>query len=338
MVIRFSRILCLVCWLGMGIGSGEAGVFTWHEVRHRGHKYVKLSEVKQFYGFSLKKTESRLVLEDVKTKIIFSPGSQRCQMNGVLFILTHSLIPQGNDYLLSQTDLIKLLDPVLRPTHIRSATSFDTVVLDAGHGGADSGSRGFFKNEKYYTLKLALKVRELLIKKGFKVIMTRQDDRFISLSQRVKLANGYPHAVFISLHFNSGRAKADGVETFTVSPVGVPHMGRGVRSSDAKKVPGNAKDSASIALATAVHSRVLYALNSRKIGGGFHIKDRGIKRARFNVLTGITIPAVLLEGGFLSNKNEAMKISKPSYIDVMARGIVRAVEVYASSINRRKKR
>ena len=78
-------------------------------------------------------------------------------------------------------------------------------------------------------------------------------------------------------------------------------MGRDVRKGDFRMVPGNITDSASIALATAAHSRMLLYLNEPKYGNNFKINDRGIKRARFNVLTGIRIPAVLLEGGFISN-------------------------------------
>ncbi len=261
-------------------------------------------------------------------RLEFRPGSQRCRMNGVLFILSHPVVSSGGRYLLSRTDLVKLVDPVMRPTYIQNARLFKTVVVDAGHGGKDSGSRGFYSNEKVYALKVARMVRDMLQKHGYKVVMTRDSDVFISLGNRVRIANKYPNAVFVSIHFNSGNSRAHGIETFTISPVGVPHMGRGVRPRDFHKVPGNIMDSASIALATAVHSNTLLALNKNK----FNMLDRGIKRARFNVLTGIKIPAVLVECGFLSNRAEAAKVHTKTYQKTLAVAIVNAVNVYRNAI------
>ena len=95
-------------------------------------------------------------------------------------------------------------------------------------------------------------------------------------------------------------------------------------------------DSASIALATAVHSRALLYLNDVTYGNNFRIADRGIKRARFNVLTGIRIPAILVEGGFLSNRSEAGKVHSGAYQQTLANAIVRAVDVYRGSVSRGK--
>ena len=150
-------------------------------------------------------------------------------MNGVLFILSYPVIEQNGRYLLSRTDLNKLVDPIMRPTYIHSARHFNTVVLDAGHGGKDSGSLGPYENEKVYTLRVARLAREILQKKGYRVVMTRDSDISVSLENRVRIANKYPDAIFISIHFNSSNSRANGIETFTISPVGVPHMGREVK-------------------------------------------------------------------------------------------------------------
>ena len=108
-------------------------------------------------------------------------------------------------------------------------------------------------------------------------------------------------------------------------------MGRGIKPRDYNLVPGNMMDSASIALATAVHSRTMMYLNNEKNGNNFHMEDRGIKRARYNVLTGIEIPGILFEGGFLSNRTEAGKVHSSAYQQTLAAAIVRAVDVYRAS-------
>jgi len=309
----------------------------WETVKYNGQDYVTLRSVKDFYYFSNVKYGEVITMENSMVKMEVRPGTQRCRMNGVLFILSHPVVAYNGRYLLSRTDLVKLVDPVLRPTYISGARPFNTVVLDAGHGGKDPGSLGFYGNEKEYTLKMARLVRDMLQQRGYKVVMTRNSDVFISLSNRVRIANKYPGAVFISIHFNSGNSRANGIETFTISPVGVPHMGRGLRPRDFKMVPGNIMDSASIALATAVHSRTLMYLNNKSYGNNFRMEDRGIKRARYNVLTGIKIPAILLEGGFLSNRTEAGKVHSSSYQKTLASAIVRAVDVYRDSISKSRK-
>ena len=109
-------------------------------------------------------------------------------------------------------------------------------------------------------------------------------------------------------------------------------MGRGVRAGDYNRVPGNMMDAASIALATAVHSRTYRALNGFNGGSNFRMIDRGIKRARFDVLQGIKIPAVLYEGGFLSNRTEAGKIHTSAYQQALATGLYNAINVYQNSV------
>ncbi|MFK7911378.1 MAG: N-acetylmuramoyl-L-alanine amidase [Akkermansiaceae bacterium] len=327
--------------------QSDAQAFKWEAAKYQGRDHVTLRSVKSFYFFDKITYGSSIVLyraqkiqqgkKTVEVEMKFRSGSNSCYMNGVLFVLSHPVVKSNGRYLISRTDLVKLIDPVLRPSHIRSAKPFKTVVIDAGHGGKDSGSLGFYKvHEKYYALKVARMARDQLQKLGYQVVMTRDSDVFVSLGNRVRIANKYPNAIFISIHFNSGgNARANGVETFTISPVGVPHMGRGVRERDFRMVPGNITDSASIALATAVHSRMLLYLNEPKYGNNFKIKDRGIKRARFNVLTGIRIPAVLMEGGFISNRTEARKVHSIAYQKSLAAAVVRAVNVYNKSISRR---
>ena len=329
------KTLCCSLALWLGPGTVAHANFQWEKVKYDGLDYVTLRSVKDFYYFNKIKYGAVITMETSKTTLEVRPGTQRCRMNGVLFILSHPVLERGGRYLLSNKDLIKLIDPILRPDHIYRARHFNTVVIDAGHGGKDSGSLGPYDNEKVYTLKIAKLVRDILQRDGYRVVMTRESDVAVSLENRVRIANQFPEAIFLSIHFNSGNARANGIETFTVSPVGVPHMGRDVRPGDHRAVPGNVMDSASIALATAVHSRALRFLNSQSVGNNFNIADRGIKRARYNVLTGIKIPAVLFEGGFLSNRNEAAKVHSSVYQKTLAEALALAVNVYKRAVTRR---
>lgn len=310
----------------------------WEEVKHNGKPYVTLRNIKDFYFFKKITFGRNITLESGEFKMVVKVGSHECRLNGVLFVMSNPIVAKNGRYLMHHTDLVKLIDPVLRPAYIANAKAFNTVVIDAGHGGQDAGAVGVFSKEKIYALNVAKQLRDKLQAKGYKVVMTRDSDVYVSLKNRVNIANRFPNAIFISIHFNSAHSKAHGIETFTVSPVGVPHIGRGVRARDFRAVPGNVADSASIALATAVHSRSLLDLNDPKRGNDFKMFDRGIKRARFNVLQGIKIPAILVEGGFLSNRTEAAKVHSSAYQQTLSSAIARAVDIYRNSILRRNQR
>jgi N-acetylmuramoyl-L-alanine amidase len=142
----------------------------------------------------------------------------------------------------------------------------------------------------------------------------------------VNLANAVrENAVFLSIHFKSGGREARGIETFTLSPPGVSHYGRGLIAADAQARTGNQHDSANIALATSVHGSLLRRLQK-------HTFDRGIKRARFSVLSGVRHPAILMEGGFMTHPNEARLIHNEAYQNALANGIVDAVVKYRYAV------
>jgi N-acetylmuramoyl-L-alanine amidase len=247
-------------------------------------------------------------------------------MNGVKFVFTHPVTALGDKPYVSRLDLAKLIDPVLRPNFIPNAADFRTVILDPGHGGKDPGAVNSLGTEAFYNLKVAGRTKSLLEAKGFKVVMTRNSDVFLSLQERVNLANSIREkAIFISIHFNAGGREARGIETFTLSPPGVSHYGRGVIAADAHMRAGNQHDSANIALATAVHGSMLRRLQKNTF-------DRGIKRARFSVLSGVRHPAILMEGGFMSHHYDASLIHNDAYQNAIANSIVDAVIKYRYAV------
>jgi N-acetylmuramoyl-L-alanine amidase len=302
-------------------------VSGWEVAKIEGRDYVSVDSIKRFYNFTkLTRTGGNVVLENAKVEMRLKVGGNECLMNGVKFVFTNAVSTIGDKCYVSRMDLAKLIDPVLRPNFIKNAGDFRTVILDAGHGGKDPGATNSLGTEATYNLKLAQLTKALLEKKGFKVVLTRSSNVYLSLQERVNLANAIrENAVFISIHFNSGGRAARGIETFTLSPPGVSHYGRGLIAADNQARAGNQHDSANIALATSVHGSVLRRLQK-------HTFDRGIKRARFSVLSGVRHPAILFEGGFMSHSYEARLIANDTYQNALAAGICDAIQKYRFAV------
>lgn len=307
--------------------AAPAPAAGWEVAKIDGRDYVSVESMKRFYNFTrLTRTGTTVVLDNAKVEMQLKIGGNECLMNGVKFVFTYPVSAVADKPYVSRMDLAKLIDPVLRPTYIKNAGDFRTVVLDAGHGGKDAGATNPLGTEAAYNLKIALQVKSLLAAQGFKVVMTRDSDRYLTLQERVDVANAVSeNAIFVCIHFNSGGSAARGIETFTLSPPGVSHYGRDANSSDNQSRTGNEHDSANIALATSIHGSILRRL-------GKNTFDRGIKHARFSVLSGVRHPAILQEGGFLSHPNEARLIDNPQYQDALARGVVEAISKYRFAV------
>lgn len=333
LLMTFLRLLPLLAVLAygvLGMPAHAAPRNEWVMAKIDGRDYVSATSIKEFYAFtSLTRAGLRVTLETRKVEMILTIGSKECLMNNVKFVFSHPVLEQNGKVYVSRMDLAKLIDPVLRPNYIRNAGDFRTVILDPGHGGKDSGATNAIGKEATYNLEVARKAKLRLESAGFRVLMTRNRDEFLTLEQRVIFANNVREsAVFISIHFNSGASHARGIETFTLSPPGVAHYGRGVKPSDFFEQAGNTHDSANMALATSVHGSVLGRL-------GKHTFDRGIKRARFHVLSGVRHPAILLEGGFLTHSFESKLVASDVYQDALAAGIVEAVVRYRYAVGQK---
>ena len=198
-----------------------------------------------------------------------------------------------------------------------------TVVLDPGHGGRDSGTYCSTSgdSEKNHSLDWALRLARLLAARGWNVVLTRTNDVEIPLSERVALANRAHADIFLSLHFNSGGANRElaGLETYCLTPTGLPsNLVREYEDDPREAHPNNAFDDQNVLLASRLHRSVLRATGAL---------DRGVRRARFmTVLQGQNRPAVLMEGGYLSNPDEARRIATPEYRQALAEGVARALE------------
>ena len=317
------RHLLSLFFLCLGLLLSAAGPVTawegkWQVSSFHGVDYVRLNDVWKFYGFSPKQGRPGCVSFGAGNRVVsIRPSKQDFYVNNFRYILSYPVVQSGGLLYISSIDMSKLVDPVLRP-RLSQSGRITTVVLDPGHGGHDAGAVSPYAREKDCNLALALKVREKLNKLGFKVVMTRDRDFFLTLGDRVAIANRTPESLFVSIHHNSGRSAASGIETFTLAPHGTTSpFARTRRTED---LAGNNQDSENIALATAVHSAAIKKTKAI---------DRGIQRARFSVLCTIKRPAILFEGGFVTHPQEGSKISSSAYQDILAQcnGIVRYTSI-----------
>lgn len=307
-----------MCQWGGVYAQGTWGVTSIDDV-----EYVKLSDVWRFYRYTPRKGRPGCVsYGSGKYVVSLKPEKQDFYVNNYRYVLSHPVRKVGSDLMISSVDMRKLVDPVLRPRYSPDR-KLRTVVIDPGHGGHDAGAVSSIAREKDLNLAVARKLRKLLQNKGFRVVMTRDGDYFLTLQQRVDIANRIPDSIFVSIHHNAGRTEASGIETFTLAPQGTTSPF--ARSRRFEELAGNNQDSENIALATAVHSRAI------RSSGAI---DRGIQRARFSVLCTICRPAILFEGGFVSNPAECSRMATGSYQNLLADSICKGIEAYNNTVCR----
>jgi len=334
--ITMHRILLRLLVIALSMGGALQA--AWEERQLHGRGYISAESIKGFYAFDqLTRSGKDITMQNKRVRLQLKTGSHECFMNGVKFVFSYPVESSGGKTWVSKIDLTKLVDPVLRPSFISSAGNFNTVIIDPGHGGKDPGATNSLGTEAGYNLKVSLFLKEILEKEyKYRVIMTRNSNRYLSLQQRVDVANRVKdNAIFISVHHNSGQSKARGLETFTLSPVGVSHYGRGLKASDFRAKTGNQQDSANVALATSVHGSLLSMLKDKKTGKPYTL-DRGIKRARFSVLTGVKHPSILVECGFMTHQYEARLIHDQGYQRTLAKAIGFAIQKYRFAVGQPK--
>ncbi len=260
-------------------------------------------------------------LNSQRSGLVLHPGSRNAQSDGIELRL--GFAPQLIDEqpYVHALDLNKTIVPLLSPASGKSRS--EPVVIDPGHGGDDAGTISVLRGEreKDLTLDWALRLKRALAAKGFNVLLTRSTDANIALSNRVALAVAAHAGTFISLHFNSAAPNHSeaGLETYCLTPAGMPStLIRNYPDDLDQAFPNNAFDAGNLRLAAQIH-RALLQVNGHQ--------DRGVRRARFPaVLRGQQCPAVLIEGGYLSNPAEARLIAEPAYRQKLADAIAGALE------------
>ncbi|PYI91663.1 MAG: hypothetical protein DMF03_03025, partial [Verrucomicrobia bacterium] len=170
----------------------------WKVMHEQDGDYVSFANVAQFYQFpNYTRVNGGVALRSDQRGIRAESGRSELFINGVRFFTSFPILNNGSDNLISAMDVIKIIEPVLRPSRITGAQPVETIVLDPGHGGVDQGAANSWGSEKAFTLDVALRARDALSRAGFKVEMTRSSDISVSLDDRVSFANRFTRAVFI---------------------------------------------------------------------------------------------------------------------------------------------
>ncbi len=255
-----------------------------------------------------------------------------------------------NDKIIKQEYLIKGKELVIKMSRknqkleyipIKANYSKKIIVIDPGHGGKDSGAVGYKKyREKVVVLQTSKKLRDILVKRGYTVYMTRNGDQFIKLRKRTKFANKKKADLFLSIHANAvpkrNRHKAHGIETYFLSSKRSQRAENTLRAENvdiskmdkrsmnaALHLMSREKIFASNKLAIDLQQNMLSSLSQR-----YKVKDGGVRSGPFWVLVGAEMPAVLIEIGFISHPAEAKKMINHRYQKTQAIGIANGVDRY----------
>jgi N-acetylmuramoyl-L-alanine amidase len=208
-----------------------------------------------------------------------------------------------------------------------------TVVLDPGHGGSNPGAQGAGGREKQLTLTLANLVAARLRQHGIAVTLTRTTDRTLTLRQRVEIANQLPADIFVSIHANASTTRSQrGYETYVLTAKGVDVDARALRSGATTPRPGIDPETALVLddlergaaqwESAELAARMQKSLRDRRGAAG----DRGVRQDAHHVLLGATMPAVLVEVGFIDHPLEGKELADPAIQAGIATAIAEAIE------------
>ncbi|MBA1419304.1 MAG: N-acetylmuramoyl-L-alanine amidase [Epsilonproteobacteria bacterium] len=220
---------------------------------------------------------------------------------------------------------------------------YEPIVIDAGHGGHDTGAIGSGKREKDLVLQVAKRLERQLKKRGYPVYMTRKSDRFLKLPQRTKIADKKKAVAFISIHANSvprsKRNKVQGIETFFLQNTRDAKSQRIAARENKAVLKGTTKLSKNVIidsvltgpkivesnkLAIDVQRHMMHQLRTKYRG----VKDSGVRHAPFWVLVGASRPSILVEVGYISHPSERKRLFTPTYQELLAKGIADGVDSY----------
>jgi N-acetylmuramoyl-L-alanine amidase len=303
--------------------SAPAALPHLERVTVSGSEYVRLAEWGASAGCAMKwnKRDGEVIVSGPSARLKFSIDSRRAEISGVSVWLSLPVVNRNGVPMISLADVRSTIEPVLSPH--RSEARVRTVCLDAGHGGKDGGKTLGRNYEKKYTLLLAEETAALLKEEGFKVVLTRNKDETVELPERPQLASLRGADVFVSLHYNAADTGVHGVEVFCLAPPGMNSSDEGGGTSGYPGEPGNAQDDRNVQLA--------YQMQ-KSITRNLPLEDLGLKRSHFEVLRLAHIPAVLVEGGFLSNPEDAKNIYDAGFRKRMARAIVDGLLAYKRAV------
>ncbi len=269
---------------------------------------------------------SQLQLSNRWIHLEFKADTRRVDVDDVTINLSFPILRVGDRLYLALRDEETVLRPLLKPPRFPSGRKITTVALSPGHGGKDPGHIEGSRTEKYYTLQLAQEVQRQLQKSGLKVIMSRSTDDFVSLEDRPAIARKRGADLYLCIHFNSGGGAeaAQGLETYCLTPSGASSTNdRGNSGGTART--GNRWDHENLQLAYQLHRAILSEID---------FADRGVRHSRFKELALAEMPAAYIEGGFMSNRDDARRIFSEAGRIKFAGAIVDGVMAFKRLVER----
>ena len=310
-------MLLIALCLASGLSPAHAAAFN-------GQSYVSLADWARANGLkcSWLKRGDEIVATNRMTRLVFDKDSRMAEVNGINVALSFPLASDRGVLLIAQMDLNMTIRPLLYLPRFTDPKRITTICLDPGHGGKDTGNHTFWHSEKTYTLALALELRSQLQKAGFNVILTRSKDTYVDLPDRPALANRRGADLFVSLHFNAtptGKDEVEGPQTYCITPVGASSTDAQGEGANYGPTAANRVEQRSLLLAYQMEKSLVQSLR---------VPDRGVRRARYAVLRDATMPAILIEGGYMTHPVESKKIYNAAYRRQMAQAIVNGILAY----------
>jgi len=255
-------------------------------------------------------------------ELLLREGSRQAVLDGKVLFLDRPFAKRRGVWALAESDERVALAAAFGNIDLELPQPL--VAIDPGHGGAERGAvnEALGLVEKELALEVAKRLAARLEARGFRIVLTRYDDRPVSLAERAEIANRAGAALFVSIHFNAADSpEAAGVETYLLKPAGEASTAEEAPppAEEAVAWPGNAFDQANFLFALRLQQRMTDRLQRA---------DRGVKKARFGVLKELRAPGALVECGFLTNRSEALLVGTPVYREKLARALAEGIESF----------
>jgi N-acetylmuramoyl-L-alanine amidase len=317
--------LATLCFLYFSVASAFSFPLQLEKFQHsrqNGTDYISLREFANIHGLRLRgpTKEGEILLTNSYTTLSFVAKTVKSEINGVGVALSHPVLEKNGACYISSLDMQATVFPLLFPSRTSGKGKMKVICIDPGHGGKDPGNITGHIQEKEHTLALAREVSALLRKADFKVITTRTSDKYIERSDRTDMANRNKADLFLSLHFNSAPSReVKGIEVYCLTPVGASSTNARGEGANARASRGNYQNSENVFLAYQVQKALINRLPT---------DDRSVRRARFEVLRDVGMPAILIESGYMSNNQEGKNLTDPKYIRQLAQAIVDGILSY----------
>lgn len=347
--MKFERIVfCLILSLGCASLPRRERIFP-----PAGKEYISLSEFARRYDFNLDFDpflKKILLSKGEELRLVFALESPLVLVNGEPFLLQEELKILEGDIKISSRSVQEIINYLvagrrsrLKPRYRKDLQAYKIrkIILDPGHGGKDPGAIGpSGLREKDVVLEIAKLLKEKLTRAGYEVVMTREEDRYISLWRRIYIANREAGDLFISLHANSARYRsAYGFEVYYLSEA-EDELSQALLAAENYPL-GMAEAVSEDLYVQATIWDLLYSENrkeaiqlAKRISSALNkeiaTKNRGVKGANFYVLRGTQMPAVLIEVGFISNRFEEKRLRSWDFKNRIANAVVEGIRAYES--------